>query len=215
VIINGELVGTLPLAKPTRVGDGPVRVEVRAPKWRTSTRALTMVRGKKQGLEVHLMPESVPSRAEDSTSTHVSATGHEEPGILRYARPTAWVLAAGATAALGFGLVEHLVWAGKRNDFDNHTVAVIDPTGGQTAERVRDCGLREPNRGGEECQRLHDQMSSAKTLALVGYATGAILAAGSATLSAGGEDSNTGLLGVRSHAFERRGCLSDALLMGR
>ena len=70
----------------------------------------------------------------------------------------------------------------KREEFDNHTVPVLDNSGMATFRRRKDCGIQNENRGGEDCTRIYDDMNRAKTLMAIGYVAGGLLAAGAMTL---------------------------------
>jgi hypothetical protein len=186
VVVNGQSVGILPLAKPVRVGDGPVRVEVRADGYRPSIQTLTMSKGAKQQVDVRLARvtgalASLPI-AEPTADIADQATGPANGRGRTGSRTAAWVTAGAATAAVGVGVVASLTWASKRDEFDNHTVPVLDNAGVATIRRRKDCGVQNDNRGGEDCARLYDQVNRAKTIAVVGYVSGGLLAAGAATL---------------------------------
>lgn len=190
VVVNGQTMGTLPLSKPVRVGDGPVRLEVKADGYRPSVQTLTMSKGAKQQVDVRLarafgaLPSPSPSKVEAATpAVNASAPELELPESDRSGTPTAaWVTAGAAAAALGVGVVGSAIWVGKRNDFDGHTAPVLDNVGMPTHQRVRDCGAENENRGGEECARIYDSMTRAKTIAAIGYVAGGLLAVGAGAL---------------------------------
>jgi hypothetical protein len=104
-------------------------------------------------------------------------TGARRPG----APTAAWVAAGAAAAAVGVGVVGSVIWVGKRDDFDNHTAPVFE-AGVPTQRRTRDCGVQNDNRGGEECARIYDSMTRAKTIAAIGYVSGGVLALGAGAL---------------------------------
>ena len=54
VVVNGSVVGTLPLAGPLRVSEGRVVLEVRAPGWRTMTRTFPLAGQATERVQVSL-----------------------------------------------------------------------------------------------------------------------------------------------------------------
>jgi hypothetical protein len=189
VTVNGQSVGTLPLSKPVRVGDGPVRLEVRADGYQSPVQTLTMSKGAKQKVDVRLaraigaqpspsapMPVDAPS-AMVAKAAEPAQTGAHRPG----APTAAWVAAGAAAAAVGVGVVGAGIWVGKRDDFDKKTAPVLE-AGVPTQRRTRDCGVQNHNRGGEECARIYDSMTRAKTIAAIGYVSGGVLALGAGAL---------------------------------
>ena len=191
VVVNGQSVGTLPLSKPVRVGDGPVRLEVRAAGYQTSSQTLRMSKGAGQRVDIRLARAAVVVSPQESPPTKVA---ERSPSLVEQmpeqtsaagppaTRMAAWATAAAATAALGVGVAGSLTWIKKRDAFDNHTTFVLDNSGMPTNRTRNDCGAQNENRGGDECLRLYDQMNGAKTFAVIGYVSGALLAAGAATL---------------------------------
>jgi hypothetical protein len=109
VFVNGQLVGSLPLSKPPRVGDGPVHVEVKAVGFKTSIHDLTMTRGRRQALTVKLEPVASTYRPSQIPSPRPIATepaDRPEPGSAL--RLTSYVMAAAAVAAGGFAVAGYL-----------------------------------------------------------------------------------------------------------
>jgi PEGA domain len=184
VFVNGQLVGLLPLPKPVRVGDGPVRIEVRAANFKTAVRSLTMARGKSHQFEFQLQPlQPSPSKLEVPESARTVGVVHPQPkGFHEYARPLGWTASAASAAAIGLGVAESFWWVKKRDAFNNHTRLVSDTGGTMTSVGIRDCGDRVADRGGEECRKLYDDMNRAKTMAIVGYVTGGLMAVGASVL---------------------------------
>ena len=187
VFVNGRRVGQLPLAAPVRAGDGPATIEVRAPGHIPDKRSIT-VRGRlRQDVTVNLQRQ--PNDAAAATSSVATQTtpaalappvegslpvleGTKDTHPAAWARPTAWALSAAALAGLGFGIFEAVVWRRRVSDFDGH----------RSTTGVRDCGLDDPARGGPGCAAIYSDMNRARTLAITGYVTGGLLAAGSVTL---------------------------------
>ena len=77
--------------------------------------------------------------------------------------------------ALGVGVTFQLMSGSKNSDFNAITDAPDSPTG-RCNERIM------PNAGGPECDRLRKAADRDQTIAIVGFVTGGILAAGSAVL---------------------------------
>jgi hypothetical protein len=189
VLVNGQSVGVLPLVKPARVGDGPVRLEVRARGYRTSTQTITMSKGGAQRVDVRLARDGA---AATPAQANPPRTAGSPPSIVRRApqtggtggssaRTAAWLTGAAAVVAVGVGVGGSVMWRGRRDEFDSHTAPVLDNAGMATSRR-KDCGVQNDNRGGDECARLYDDMNRAKTVAVIGYVSGGLLAAGAATL---------------------------------
>jgi hypothetical protein len=78
-----------------------------------------------------------------------------------------------AVAALVLGGIETASWVQDSHKFDDHK----DPTGA-----FKDCGAGDPGYGGSGCAAIHDDLTGARTLALVGWSAGAVLAAGAIIL---------------------------------
>jgi hypothetical protein len=88
------------------------------------------------------------------------------------------VAAGGAVVALGLAVHETAIWSEKTNDFDDH----VGPLASRPGVMGLNCGADDPGHGGPGCQEIHDQMSRARTLAIVGFAAGGVLAATSIVL---------------------------------
>jgi hypothetical protein len=198
VSVNGIPVGTLPLSAPVRVGEGPAVIEVHAPGYAPLKQSVAVFGGKHRDLIVHLNPLDRPpppkldlAEAEDQSGDREEAS-HSAPkpsepapaqsppngdrGVLR---PAAWVAAGVALAGLGFGVFETFNLRSKQSQFDSQTKpSQADPT-----KTIAACGSEEPNRGSLPiCGSLYGEISSARTLAIVGYVLGGGLALGSAVL---------------------------------
>jgi hypothetical protein len=89
-------------------------------------------------------------------------------------RPYAWGAGIAAGVGLAFGAFEGIAAIKKRNDFNNHMGP--DPmTGGQTM----DCNLMTTT---PACKSIEDSWSKARTLSIVGFVAGGVLAGGAAAL---------------------------------
>jgi hypothetical protein len=113
------------------------------------------------------LPTGVAARRDDSQ-------GRSRGSVL------AWSAAVAAGLALGLGIAETAVWLDKRAEFDDREGTL--PTTPPMLGRI--CGSDEPNYGGTGCKEIHDDMSRARTLAIVGYGLAGGFAVGSAVLFA-------------------------------
>jgi hypothetical protein len=208
VVINGQAAGRLPLSEPIRLAKGAAQVELRAPGYEPASRMVTVPGG--SSASVSLLLVRTPSRqttelpattaaagvgvaSADTTSPPPTSSGAQPSVIIAGrdleprpeashpsgARPLAWTLGSVGLAAGAFGVFETVAMVGKKNDFNNHTVA--SPTPQDPNRRVVDCTTSALT---DECSRLRDAYSQARTLAIVGYAAGGALVATSAVLLA-------------------------------
>ena len=92
-------------------------------------------------------------------------------------RPLAWTASALASGALAFAAYESVKWNRELSEFNNH---MSTPVASEPSRR--DCGADDEGRGGLSCDAIYRDMERAKTLALLGYAAGALLAGGAVTL---------------------------------
>jgi hypothetical protein len=99
----------------------------------------------------------------------------EQPSSLR---PVAWGVGIAAGAALIFGAVEGVIAIKKKNEFNDHMGP--DPNDPfNTSGRIFDCGTDALNAACEDIKKSHD---SARTLSIVGFVAGGVLAGGAAVL---------------------------------
>jgi hypothetical protein len=193
VMVNGVLVGRLPLAGPSRVGEGPVKVDVRAAGFEPDRRQFTIQGGERRSLQVVLAKldaGSAASKVEGEISKPAQVTPSRPDAWLR---PSAWLAATAAGVATGLGTWQLLAWREERDRFNDRRVPVVDAMG--MSQLVRDCGAKENDHGGPQCDALYNDMNRARNRAILGYATGGVLAAGALTLfllSRSGEGSGTG-----------------------
>jgi hypothetical protein len=183
VRVNDQLVGVLPLPAPVRVGEGPVRIDVSAKGFRTLTQSLTLTKGQRQVVSVRLaaIDAPIPEATAAPRPTFVEARPDEPARSHDSDRTMAWVSGGVAAGALAFAAVETALWKNGQQSFNAHSRLAPDPAGGP-AQPVRDCGTREPNRGGEGCRDLYDGYRRARALAFIGYGVAGVLAATSAVL---------------------------------
>jgi PEGA domain len=200
VKLNGAVAGKLPLPAPLRAAEGRATVEVAAVGFRAASQVVTVKGGEQTKLAVDLeaLPSSptsavplpptriagpapiptpselAPARMDDTSRDDTSPIARKGTSL---ARPAAWILAAGAAGAVGFGVFETVAWWKRKNDFENHSSLVPG-----RSEPLVDCGEKVASRGGPECQALYDRAARAKTLLMLGYACGGALAVGAAIL---------------------------------
>jgi hypothetical protein len=193
VTVNGNDVGQLPLKMAIRVGEGPTSIEVRARGYKTFTRPLTILGGRREEVSVALVPlvarpapplepplppVLVPARTATAERPDVASSRETSTDRSGSARLAAWATAAGTVVAAGFGTFEALTWKTKSSQFDNQIGRLPDNP------MVIDfnCAEQAPHRGGRGCQDIYDSMQRAKTLTIVGFAIAGVLATGSIVL---------------------------------
>ena len=213
VLVNGKVVGKLPLSTPIRLDKGRAEVQVRAPGYVATTDMVTMVGGKREDRSYRLQREAVavappppvpvqpiqpampkpvestpppavaaatPPPAGDTGAPAASITATPAPdqgGEPSSLRPIAWGVGIGAGAALIFGAVEGLIAIKKKNEFNDHMGP--DPSDPFGTGRILDCGTDALNPACEDIKKSHE---SARTLSIVGFVAGGVLAGGAAVL---------------------------------
>ena len=192
VMLNSKMAGNLPLPAPIRVGEGPLKLEVRAPGHTSVHRSLTVHGGQRQEVVVALQAQTgvspssemggrtdahrtapVPHHVENAPGDDAATDRHPWG---RMARPIGWTAAAVAAGSVAFGVFETLQWRSKNDEFARHSAAPRLP--GQPTT----CGVREQNRGAAGCSAIYADFARARGLAIAGYVAGGLLAAGAATL---------------------------------
>lgn len=99
--------------------------------------------------------------------TRTSAPGDEtSQASHHWKRNAAWISTGAAVASLGFGMFEHVRYAGKGNDFNDLV-------------KQGQCNDAAPDKGGPTCSSLANAQDTAGALAVVGYSV-ATLATGAA-----------------------------------
>jgi hypothetical protein len=199
---NGRAVGTLPLAKPLRLAEGLLDIQVIAPGYRSELRKLSVKGGDRLPLVFQLQPDvamvpvegaSVPRTVAPNGAPGISSAERQQeqggtgqapvPSVaradVRSERQSGWpaVLAVTASvAAIGFGAVELYLWQHAQNSFNDHVVPKPGSLG------MHDCGEQDAMRGGPGCQGLYDEAVRSRTFAVVGLAAGAAFAVTGALL---------------------------------
>lgn len=221
VLVNGKLIGHLPLAKPVHIGKGVVEVALRAPGYSQASKTVTVEGAGKNSLSMVLVRDptaTIPTGAGSGASTPIKVAEHETPQagvrpmVVRVPearegptptrrsalRPFAWGTAVGSLGGLTLGIVETFAARDKLNSFNTHTSASpTDPT-----MRVLDCTT---NQLTPDCKTIRDTYSAAKTIAVVGYVVGGALAVTSVVLfvvSSATQNDNSG----RSTTVSSFGC---------
>jgi hypothetical protein len=177
VLVNGQAVGTVPLAKPIRVSDGAVQVTLRKTGYKEGS-ARTRVQGGQRvvvALALEALPAVAAADAKPVQPPASEAARGEAPrsrakqGSTPWLRPAAWVTAAGAVVALGVGAYAlKQQWTHGR-EFDRYR----DPTTGGM------CYTARTNRGAPGCQNLYNKTKSDQKLMFGGFLAAGVLTAGS------------------------------------
>ena len=118
-------------------------------------------------------PESTagPSAPAATIATPAPASDHTN------LRPVAYGVAIGAGVALILGAVEGVVAIKKRNEFNDHLG--MDPNDPFNSGLITDCNTMSPT---PACKSIQDSWSKARTLSIVGFVAGGVLAGGAAVL---------------------------------
>lgn len=177
VFLNGKQIGQLPLPAAIRLNKGPIEVELRSPGYESASKSTAIRGGDKERVQIALNRSTVAAN-EPSVSPLIAPP--QESTQRSTSRPVAWALGGVAAAALIFGVVETFTWTKKQDEFDNH----LGPLPSDPAAVGHNCGTDEPAHGGAGCQGIHDDLSRARLLAIVGYGVGAAAAATSIVLFA-------------------------------
>ena len=205
VWVNGKQVGRLPLPAPLRLDKGRAEIQVRATGYVGTSDTVAITGGKREERSFRLVrepvaapavvtpvtpapaptmpkpaetpvasatpagsPEATPS-APAPTGATVTATSSQPASDGTNLRPYAWGAAGGAALGLILGTVEGLAAIKKKNEFNEHK----GPDGSF------DCGTDAPNAA---CKSIQDSHSTARTLAIVGFVAGGVLAGASVAL---------------------------------
>jgi PEGA domain len=200
VVVNGNVVGTLPLATPVRVSEGRVELEVRAPGRRTMTRSLTLSGKAVERIQVSLdrldtvSPTPQASARVVAPATVLSQGGVAEGGARKPAESSAAPdRGAGQVAphqdsaaddtlptwrrVLPWALLGGAVVAGSIGVWQQ----VASGTAVDSFDGTSGCASTLPNRGGDKCKALYDDFQSKRTHAYIGYGVAGVLGAGAIT----------------------------------
>ena len=127
-------------------------------------------------------------------------------------RPVAYGVAIGAGVGLILGAVEGIVAIKKRNEFNDHRGPTR--TTRSAAPEITDCNTTAPTGA---CKSIQDSWSRARTVSIVGFIAGGVLAGGAAALWVSRRPrQGTGRVQYRSRVRARSrfawSCLSVAVL---
>jgi hypothetical protein len=169
VLVNGQVVGRLPVANLT-LAEGRVRFVVRAPGYLEQSKEVTNAGGGKAKVTFDLSPAetvekkvSPPPPLPPALPPPLPPPPKVEEASAGPSRILPISLAAGAGVALGFGIWQHIAWQGAVSDFDN----------------ADGCYAGLPMRGTDKsCQGLYDSVQTHRTLTYVGYGAAGVLAIG-------------------------------------
>jgi hypothetical protein len=189
VVVDGEIVGRLPLSEVIPANAGTVAVQVRAPGYLTVTRGASVSAGELTRESVDLQSlspehsatsgpalrparqEQPPPQGQDSShaqsspemgvSTAPKTQDSNGGGGVGTRRWLAYGSGGLAGVSLVLGVVEQLAWQSKVSSFNDNAA----------------CDQLTPARGGAGCQGLYDDGQRARQLSFVGYGLGVGLAA--------------------------------------
>jgi hypothetical protein len=191
VLVNGKVVGQLPLPGPVRIEAGEIDVELRAEGHRPSLKSLHVEGGQYQRIAVRadldaapsVAPAAAPAAAPGAPNVSVyvqqPTPPSGAPGATLTARPEPasgsgwrsapkWISWGLGAVALGVGAYEYTQYRNRLGDFDGD--CAFEPTTGNPYSRkptVRTDG---------QCQALVNDYRSARTVAIVGFAGAGALA---------------------------------------
>jgi hypothetical protein len=182
VLVNGKSEGTLPLSAPIRASEGMAQVVVRAPGFEDKQASLRVTGGKREHLQVDLLPKAGGVAKSDAGKRSARPRIQQPEGIARadaastssssssapaWVRPASWVtagLGAAAIAVGGYGLIAMLQKQSEFNSRKNSTTPM-------------ECNSGLPDKGSPGCKNIYDASNSAQRLAINGLAAGALLGA--------------------------------------
>ena len=205
VLINGTVVGTLPLQSPLRLNEGRINLEVRAPGRRSMERTLTLAGRASERVQVALEREEKADPGVAATPSRTMLVSPGSPGSA--ADGTGGASGPGRTGAAaanqpgqgGDGGQGSRATDGElptwRRVLPWSLLGVAALAGGigvwqqlgsrdaQTSfDAISACGASLPDRGGAQCQTYYDEFETKRTRAYVGYTVAGVLAAGAITM---------------------------------
>lgn len=173
VSVDGQIVGTLPLTKMLRVGEGMRRVVARADGYDELVESVTVSGGGSATAEMVL--KSLARNTADPLLTGADPVP-APPETWRPLQIAFWSTAAGAAVAAGVAIYETALWSSRTSAFQAHEGSL---PGGR---RGPDCAELDAGRGGAGCQALYDRLTSARTASVAAYVVTGVLVASSAVL---------------------------------
>ena len=171
VLVDGQLVGTLPMSAATRVVAGPVAVEVRAPGRVTVRREVTIAAGgeAREVVRLRLSPAAVPDAsppAPEVSRAVPEMSEREQPRLGRVRLALAWSSLAGATVGAGIATGAVVVREGQVADYNSDATCP---------------GIRSSSQPAR-CATLVDRTGSMETLATAAFVGAGIFAAATMVL---------------------------------
>jgi hypothetical protein len=168
VLINGRLVGKVPLPQPVRVNAGTVDIELRAPGYKPTLRTVAVVGLQYQPVVIRLEREGTG----DSATSPPAGMGPLSLGSDAGRAPEPWRpwaiggALAGSAVGIGVGVLGALQHDQKVTDFNKRPCAeALDGTIVNKTTGMKD----------QTCANLHASYKNAKTMAIVGFTAGAAL----------------------------------------
>jgi hypothetical protein len=181
VLVNGNVVGQLPLSGPVRIESGEIEVELRAPGHRRASKSLRVDGGQYQRIVVRAEPEAatpaaaapIPAAAATPAASNPpnvsvylaqpptggAVTTHPAEPVSGWRRAPKWVSWGLGGASLGvgiYGLARHLA---RLDEFDNSCAFDVDGVVYATPGSTLDM---------KSCEGLRDDYRSARRLAIIG-----------------------------------------------
>lgn len=219
ISIDGRSHGTTPLKAPIYLDAGPhqlvvvkggaqhnQRLQVVAGKPLTVAARLASVPSAPPPMAVLPTPASPSVAGEapaaDASASETAASAGDSRTPPTWMRPAAWISGSAAALLLVGATVEQMVASSKGDKF-GRTEASSFPG--------RSCGTDLDGYGGPECAGLNDDWSSARRLALIGFAAGGALAVGSAILFVKSQPTEA----ARSESVSHLSCRPDVGALGR
>ena len=168
VLVNGRLVGKVPLPQPVRVNAGTVDIELRAPGYKPTLRTVAVVGLQYQPVVIRLEREGTSdSAAPPPAGMGPLSLGSDAGGAAQPWRP--WAIGgalAGSAVGIGVGVLGALQHDQKVTDFNKRPCA--EALDGAIVNKTT--GMKD-----QTCANLHASYKNAKTMAIVGFTAGAAL----------------------------------------
>jgi hypothetical protein len=175
VLINGKVVGKLPLPQPVRVSAGSVDLELRAPGYKRGFRTITLTGGQYQVVVMRLEPEGTPAAAASSPAPGGGAdvtASEAAPRDQRWRPWATWGALGGALVGAGVGY-----YSLEKHDSDvvSFNKLGCKEMGGSASSATN------PN-DNKRCAQLRADYKNARTLAIVSFSAAGALAVTSLVL---------------------------------
>ena len=168
VLVNGRLVGTVPLARAVAVSAGGVDIELRAPGHKSAFRTLTLTGGQYQPIVMRLQREGGGERNDYAASPPAADEGEPAPvaASSQWRKWTVVSLVGGAAIGAGLGAYGVLRHDSKVEAFDNANCREFMGMGRTAA------GAMSPL-----CTSRYNDIQTARKLAIIGFSAAGALAA--------------------------------------